>query len=64
MRGAVKWISRSLGMNWRNNDVVLLIATLGLFAAAYAMKVPHMSAGDLIVVTAAGLVAADLRRQF
>ncbi len=64
MSGAAKWIRRFLGMNWRNNDVVLLIATLGLFAAAYAMKVPHMSAGDLALVTAAGLVAVDLRRQF
>lgn len=51
-------------MNWRNHDFALLIATLGLFAAAYVMKVPHLSAGDLAVVTAAGLIAVDLRRPF
>jgi hypothetical protein len=52
-----------LGMNWRNNDFILLIATIGLFAAAYVMKVPHMSAGDLVLVTVAGLIAVDLRGQ-
>lgn len=48
-------------MSWRNHDIPLLLGTLVLFAVAYAMKVPSFSALDLVLVTAAGLVALDLR---
>jgi hypothetical protein len=48
-------------MNWRNNDVALLLAAIVLFAVAYAMKVPSFSAGDLVLTTVVGLIAIDIR---
>jgi len=48
-------------MNWRNHDVPLLLATIVLFAIAYAMKVPSFSAGDLVLTTVVGLIALDIR---
>ena len=48
-------------MNWRKNGAVLLLATIVLFAIGYAMKVPQISAADLIVTTVAGLIVIDVR---